>query len=396
MAKGRCSVDGCDREHTARGMCRTHYNQWHRTIRPTEQVCDIGGCDRPHHGRGWCRYHHQRFLRHGDPEAPVVRNALTDRDPDRPCVDCGDLMVAPTKARKRCSGCAEEANRARRREAVRRYREEGPQTGPLTCRKCGGEFPRPVRRGRPPSVCSPCREAPATAPTAADPPAWLQEETRRCDVCGNEFVATTTFESVCSEACRRFTDPRTVLVSRVPWRECATCGEWFVFHGRAHCQRPEPVIVPDRPCDWCGTTIPAPKLNQRFCSGCGDKRWAWGQSCSVFYAECGGCGVLFTARASNAGYCNPRCRPWDTGSWWITPARRMAIYERDRWRCQLCGGRVGRYERDPQHDRAPSLDHIVPRSQGGTDDDANLQLAHRECNGMKGTAAANEQLRLVG
>jgi hypothetical protein len=30
-----------------------------------------------------------------------------------------------------------------------------------------------------------------------------------------------------------------------------------------------------------------------------------------------------------------------------------------------------------------AVDHIVPRNKGGTDDPANLQLAHRFCNGLK-------------
>ena len=49
-----------------------------------------------------------------------------------------------------------------------------------------------------------------------------------------------------------------------------------------------------------------------------------------------------------------------------------AIYERDGWRCQLCGLLVRR--------GTESLDHIVPLSFGGRHDTSNLQLAHRTCN----------------
>jgi 5-methylcytosine-specific restriction endonuclease McrA len=34
--------------------------------------------------------------------------------------------------------------------------------------------------------------------------------------------------------------------------------------------------------------------------------------------------------------------------------------------------------------KRPTFDHIRPRNKGGTDDPANLQLAHAECNWNKG------------
>ncbi len=51
---------------------------------------------------------------------------------------------------------------------------------------------------------------------------------------------------------------------------------------------------------------------------------------------------------------------------------RKRIINRDRGLCQMCGN------------EGDSVDHIVPRSQGGTDDDWNLQLLCRSCNSSKG------------
>ena len=51
--------------------------------------------------------------------------------------------------------------------------------------------------------------------------------------------------------------------------------------------------------------------------------------------------------------------------------------------CQICGERVDRHA-DPLSDWYPSLDHIVPRSHGGTDDADNLRTAHRWCNSVRG------------
>ncbi len=74
----------------------------------------------------------------------------------------------------------------------------------------------------------------------------------------------------------------------------------------------------------------------------------------------------------------------------------LKVAERDKWCCQLCGGKVARDGRSKKDPMGPSLDHIVPVSLGGTHTWANVQLAHLRCNVSKGNRPANEQLRLVG
>ncbi|MEL6860662.1 MAG: HNH endonuclease [Pseudomonadota bacterium] len=57
--------------------------------------------------------------------------------------------------------------------------------------------------------------------------------------------------------------------------------------------------------------------------------------------------------------------------------------------CALCGGPMLRNRFEAPHariwakDRA-TLDHIWPKSKGGTDAADNLQLAHARCNKVKG------------
>ena len=46
--------------------------------------------------------------------------------------------------------------------------------------------------------------------------------------------------------------------------------------------------------------------------------------------------------------------------------------------------------------RGPSVDHIIPRSKGGSDDPVNLRLTHWGCNQKRGNRGGNEQLALVG
>ena len=80
-----------------------------------------------------------------------------------------------------------------------------------------------------------------------------------------------------------------------------------------------------------------------------------------------------------------------TPSNWITPEARRAIYERDRWTCQICGRALAptASQNDPA---SPTIDHIIPRSAGGSSEPDNLQATCRPCNSGKrdytGRAAA--------
>jgi hypothetical protein len=57
----------------------------------------------------------------------------------------------------------------------------------------------------------------------------------------------------------------------------------------------------------------------------------------------------------------------------ITTDKRRTIYERDAYRCQMCDGWEDL-----------TIDHIVPRERGGTNDMDNLQTLCRKCNSRKG------------
>lgn len=73
------------------------------------------------------------------------------------------------------------------------------------------------------------------------------------------------------------------------------------------------------------------------------------------------------------------------------------VFRRDKWKCQMpaClhpeedGGRAI----DPMLYRrnspwAPSVDHIVPKSRGGTGQRDNLRAAHKRCNAEWGNAGS--------
>lgn len=65
----------------------------------------------------------------------------------------------------------------------------------------------------------------------------------------------------------------------------------------------------------------------------------------------------------------------------------LVVFERDKWRCHLCGRKVSR--------RHASIDHVVPLSKGGAHSYANCKTAHLKCNMSKGAKVIG-QPRLVG
>ena len=75
-------------------------------------------------------------------------------------------------------------------------------------------------------------------------------------------------------------------------------------------------------------------------------------------------------------------------------AKLLRIAERDNWTCGICRlpvkpyrytGRGGSWSKV-----APTLDHIVPRSLGGSSADENLRLAHGKCNWQRRAGTPGE------
>lgn len=80
------------------------------------------------------------------------------------------------------------------------------------------------------------------------------------------------------------------------------------------------------------------------------------------------------------GVCVPKARP-------LKETERRRIFERDGAQCQMCRRTVTwtRWWNWPFEGESPAhVDHIVPRSRGGQNDDRNLRLLCEGCNTAKG------------
>lgn len=261
----------------------------------------------------------------------------------------------------------------------------------------------------------------------------------QCQTCGEFFEPRTSGgkpQVRCSERCRRKAANANYIKKNAPVRTtaCAECGDVVAqaelgrprrfcsdeckrrVANRAQNRRRLPVVAqPERPCAYCGTTFLPGRRDQIFCSNAAapycavnayKARRAAGEPLRQVEQTrvCVECGEAFTAFKSNAKWCSASCRIRTNGraaSRRRGPARSAdipyadrEIFERDRWRCHLCGEPV-----DPALPRTDpngaTIDHLVPLSEGGADAPSNVATAHGRCNRDKGVRAMGEQLRLM-
>lgn len=150
---------------------------------------------------------------------------------------------------------------------------------------------------------------------------------------------------------------------------CQWCGKEISTTGRSaprrkHCstackkaathdveKRARAEAKPERACRHCGRQMPRTmRIDAKFCS-----------------AECNSAAHQLVRKLAKRVGSPPQ------------PLSRALIFERDNWRCGLCGGEVNPDLRHP-HPMCGSVDHIVPVSRGGSNELDNLQLAHLRCN----------------
>lgn len=75
------------------------------------------------------------------------------------------------------------------------------------------------------------------------------------------------------------------------------------------------------------------------------------------------------------------------------PVSRLRIYERDGWKCQICGRKL-KLTKEWAANQA-TVDHIAPLAHGGEHKRTNMQAACMKCNSAKGDTGGG-QLRLIG
>lgn len=257
------------------------------------------------------------------------------------------------------------------------------------CSRCGSPVYR-VKSSRAEIVCQPCRR------TRSEPSGARSQGGRgQCERCGS---------------------PRKLNAKRFCSIECSAAWQ-STTRGAAPRK--------GRECAQCGATYDAGNATQACCSVACRREYDAAHRLAkpkpvkprlsrVHFPTCKGCGHVFAARSAAKRWCSDRC--WlneqanrvnsfyalacQIGSGGAMWRGRLVGYlvDRDGPRCAICRRKVDlSLKSGPRGDeRGPSIDHIVPRSQGGGDDLANLRLAHWGCNRARKAKGGNEQLALVG
>jgi hypothetical protein len=165
-------------------------------------------------------------------------------------------------------------------------------------------------------------------------------------------------------------------------------------------------------CARCSKGFTAKLPHQRFCSrGCGiaaNNRRKQEAARDRSARPCKACGVAFAPSYGDCSrvICSDECREeWDrrrkSGKTHVRRAKhfgvasehidREAVFERDGWRCKICGVATPRAAIGTNFDNRPELDHVTPMSLGGPHTWANVQCACHECNAAKRNAASLDE-----
>jgi 5-methylcytosine-specific restriction endonuclease McrA len=172
-------------------------------------------------------------------------------------------------------------------------------------------------------------------------------------------------------------------------------------------------------CTSCGQSLPPAEFHRQprkvnglssWCKSChnaGTQRWRADNRVPLNARRrqpphdkvCVTCGKPFTTTRSAKLYCVADCRNqrhrWRPTGHNIGRQKRERVLTRDGWLCYLCDTPIDRTVQWP-HPLSRSVDHVIPRSRGGTDDESNLRAAHWRCNEAKGARTiTNSRIRVV-
>lgn len=99
------------------------------------------------------------------------------------------------------------------------------------------------------------------------------------------------------------------------------------------------------------------------------------------------CGGLKSYAAKQCANCFGNAYKGLPHTWFYIPQDvRLIVFERDAYVCTLCALTCD-VSCHYNAGAAPTIDHILPRSKGGTHEIDNLRTAHRSCNGKRGNRA---------
>lgn len=285
---------------------------------------------------------------------------------DRCCKRCG---ATPIYGSKYCDDC-------------KGHQSEGWDKGkPRLCDECGAEYEARHPKSR---YCSRSCQGKASKDRRSRLP-----HTHTCKGCGKGYTPRRSdAHTYCSRECA-FEDwalhkKGKVCVVRFP--ECVECGSRFASNG--------PALVCGSVCrDTRSRRISREKAKEQHtsktvqCRQCKTVfRTRYGDTRSVFCSKA-------CARASREpGNFRRRARNHGVTHEHVNP---LKVFERDGWRCQICGKDTPQSRRGSRMSNAPELDHRIPMSCGGPHSYENVQCTCHSCNQEKSNRSEVGQYPLL-
>ena len=221
----------------------------------------------------------------------------------------------------------------------------------------------------------------------------------KCSHCGDEFEPAKASSMYCSNRCKV-----------AAWK--AANVDKHAANRRAEIEaRPKYSAVVFNKCNACSKLFVSRRKRMYCCDACEPKTvWVSTAPKSKTCLSCGSQYVPIFTGGSLSDYCGDKCRlVAHRATRRIYHAKRkamirgatvervdpFAVFERDKWKCKLCGCKTPSARRGTYYDDAPELDHIVPLSVGGEHSYRNTQCACRKCNGLKSDKPMGQML-LIG
>jgi 5-methylcytosine-specific restriction endonuclease McrA len=219
-----------------------------------------------------------------------------------------------------------------------------------------------------------------------------------CAVCGKQAVARLSgwqrrqghrFKH-CSLACAAVTraEAKQPQFSKVVCAACLICGSAFVSRsGRkvltcgvqcrtALVQRQAVEAAKNRPAKRC-----------RHCGVAFSPLYPYGRGMHYCGMACRDAGAEIAKRAAKRNTRRKYGNKWRSIARYYgvfyEPVNVMRVFDRDGWRCQICGIDTPAKLRGTYKPNAPELDHRIPISKNGPHSYNNTQCACRKCNGAK-------------
>jgi hypothetical protein len=246
------------------------------------------------------------------------------------------------------------------------------------CRTCGKEFQRVSTQGR--RVRGPFT----------------------CQNCGKEYMTNRRKgegETYCSRDCsyedsKSWYKHRKQKVSPLPrytqLKECDGCQTTLINMKRKYCEECKEIIEQIKKweiCTECGKAFKQERNHQRVCSeSCEQSRKKRKKRKQKEFSR-----KLRQQERQKRGSGRNRSRAKRLGVEYEY-INVMKVFERDGWKCQICGVSTPKSRRGTKHFNAPELDHRIPMSKGGGHLYSNVQCACRRCNAEKSNGSSTGQM----